>query len=501
MSSRRPGIPAPALLPVLLAVALILGSSLAFAWPAAAGAATGELAGPVYCTRVYLDGQRIVLPVPAVVADGHTLVPGRAVFEKLGATVLWDGLHVVIKNQDRRIDLSIGSDLATVDDHLVPLEAPAVLWESRLMVPLRFVVQHMGLGVSWDAERRAVLLSTAPANPGGDEAGSGGETGSGSGGTAQAPEIKDVTLAFGGDVMMALWVGDLIATKGADYPWGGIAPTLSAADIAMVNLECCVSTQGAPYDKLWTFRADPISLDGVANAGVDIVSLANNHTGDYGTAALVDTLAYIDEHGIARVGAGANKTEAWQPVILEAGGYKVGFLAGTVFYPEIWIPTDERPGICSARDVEALAAAVSDLDSQVDYTVVNMHWGIEYDTNPDAFQRRCGRALVDAGADLVIGHHPHILQGIEVYKDKAIVYSLGNLVFTYKNREAQDSGMILATFDEAGLASVRFLPCFTDTGRTVLEDGEDYDRILANMNTWSAEWDTSLDPLGYVMLP
>lgn len=476
----------PAFRLVLPTFVLVLAtvSAAVTSFPAAASPAAGEagLPGPLYCTRLYLDGQRIVLPVPAMVADGHTLVPARAVFERLGATVLWDGVsRVTIKTSDRTIDLWLGFDLATVDGRLCGLEAPPVLWRSWVMVPLRFLAENMDLGLSWDDQRRAVLLSRSPAG-------------------AAAP-IRDVTLAFGGDTLFDLWIADLIRTKGADYPWGGVTPTLGAADIAMVNLECCVSTRGTPCDKKWTFRAEPESLDGLVNAGVDIVSLGNNHVGDYGSDALLDTLSYLDDLGVARVGAGANKEEAWRPVVLEAEGYKIGFLAATIIYPDEWAATAQRPGICSARDVEALAAAVAELDKRVDYVVVNVHWGNEYEPDPSAFQRKCGPALVDAGADLVIGHHPHILQGIEVYKGKAIVYSLGNFVFTHKNRESQDSGIAIVTFDEQGLAAVRFLPAFTDDGRTILETGEDYDRILANMNSLSAEWDTSLDPLGYVMLP
>lgn len=465
------------------ALAAAPASAAPVAAPSAAAPPPAAFAGPVFCTRIYLDGQRIVLPVPAVVAGGRTLVPARAVFERLGATVLWNGAdRVTIKTADRTIDLYIGSALADVDGRPLTLDAPAVLWRSRVMVPLRFAAENLGLDVAWDDTRRAVLLSRR------SEGGEG------------AP-VRDITLAFAGDTLLGSRVGDLIDAKGADYPWGGVAPTLARADIAMVNLECCVSTRGTPYDKTWTFRARPSSLDGLVHAGVDIVSLANNHSEDYGSDALLDTIAYLDQRGVAHVGAGANKDEAWRPVVLEAGGYKVGFLAGTVFYPEEWTPTAQRPGICSARDIGALAAAVAKLREQVDYVVVSLHWGVEGDSNPDAFQRRCGRALIDAGADLVIGHHPHVLQGIEVYKGKAIVYSLGNFVFTHSSRRSQDSGIVLATFDEEGLAALRFLPVFTDDCRPVLETGEDYERMLADMNTLSAEWGTTLDPSGFVLLP
>lgn len=497
-----------------LAVTYVLPGGLAAAQEAAraaggatpAGGPSEEPAGPaepLYATRLYLDGERIILPVPAVISGGHTLAPVRAVFERFGASVLWDGDKRVTISlpgaaagsgasgdgvsggapaaPGRTIDLWLGSTLASVDGRHVTLEVAPVMWRSRVLVPLRFVAENLGLTLAWDNDRRAVILTKSPAGP--------------------AKPIEDINLAFAGDVLLGSWIADRITAYGVDYPWTKITPVLSAADITMVNLESSVSTRGTPYPKTWTFRAAPASLDGLKDAGVDIVSVANNHVLDYGKDAFADTLANLDQRGIKRVGAGANKEEAWRPVIIEARGYKVGYLAATYFYPEEWVATADGPGICSARDIEALADAVAKLRPEVDILVVSVHWGIEYDRNPDAFQHRCGHALVDAGADLVIGHHPHIPQGMEVYKGRLIAWSLGNFVFTPRSGPGTETGVLVVTIDKQGLAAARFVPAIINDARPIPCGGEAGEALLAKMNEWSREWGTTFDPAGYILLP
>lgn len=497
---RRSGLPSAtgpftATILALLLTVLALVCPVSPAWAASEAGPPGlpaEMPGPVSVTRVYFGGERVVLPVSAIIVGGCAMVPARALLERVGATVVWDGKRTLsVRTTDRTINLYLGEVSAEVDGRSVPLPAAPFLWRSRVMAPLRFVTENLGLVLTWDESRRAILLEPAGAGSAGGSGG-GGSPGSG---------IEDITLAFAGDTLLGFRIGDLIRERGTDYPWGGVTPTLGGADLAMVNLECSVSVRGSPQDKKWTFRAEPEALTGLRNAGVDLVSLANNHVLDYGQEAFEDTLANLDKAGVARVGAGLNVDEAARPVILEAKGFKVGFLAATEFYPEAWLATDTRPGVWSARYGEKLAAALKTLRPEVDCVVVSLHWGVEYESYPYAYQRQLARGLIDAGADLIIGHHPHVLQGLEVYKGGLIAYSLGNFVFTYKNRESQDSGILVVTLDRAGLAAARFLPVFTNYGRPILETGEDYDQILANMNTWSRDWGAFVDSAGYVMLP
>ncbi|MCL6580280.1 MAG: CapA family protein [Firmicutes bacterium] len=453
-------------------------------------ASASSAVGPLRFTRVYLDGQRVPLPVPAVVAGGKTLVPARGLFEHLGAEVIWDGVsRVTVKATGHTIDLWLGQPWASVDGRSVPLDTAPFLWRSRVMVPLRFVAENMGCRLTWDEGRFAVHLTR----------------GGGDGGEAQpvlAP-IREITLAFAGDTLLGYHIGDLIRTKGPDYPWAGISDVLGSADLAMVNLECSVSLRGSPMpDKKWTFRADPSSLGGLRRAGVDVVSVANNHSLDYGQEAFVDTLDYLAGEGVAYCGGGRNLDEALRPVILEVKGFKVGFLGATAIYPvSEWVASSSRPGILPTHYEAKVMAAVAALKKEVDFVVVAVHWGEEYKFYPNDYQRRYGRALVDAGADVVVGHHPHVLQGIEVYRGRVIAYSLGNFIFTYTSRPSQESGILLVTLDEQGLAAARFLPVFTNYGQPILESGEGYTRMLSDMNTWSSGWGTEIDPGGYVLVP
>ncbi|MEW6032898.1 MAG: CapA family protein [Bacillota bacterium] len=466
--------------------------------------AAGDLSGPLFYTRIYLDGVRVPLPAPAVVAGGYTLAPARALFERLGATVSWEAEsgRVLIESPGKRIELWLGRVEAAVDGEPVGLDAAPFLWGSTTMVPVRFVAETMGLAVEWDAVRWAVTLRRLLPAPGGGGAGPGGEPG------GEEPETpgprREVTVAFAGDVLLASSIGRSIVAHGPDYPWDGVRTVLAAADIAMVNLESCVSTRGTPVDKRWVFRAAPEALAGLKNAGVDIVSTANNHVFDYGLDAFLDTLAYLEQYGIRQVGSGRDLAAALSPVIMEAGGLRIAFLAATQWFVSAGVASSTRPGVTVTHYHEAaLLETIRRLKErgEADYVAVSLHWGIEGDHDVDRYQERLGRALVDAGADMVIGHHPHVLQGIEIYKGKLIAYSLGNFVFTYTTRATMDSAVLLVTLDDQGLAAVQLIPVYTAGGRPVLEQGAGFERILREVERFSERWGTRIDPEGYVLFP
>lgn len=483
----------------LAAVTLAPFQALAAGDAAAAGAGAPPTA---YFARVYLDGHRVSMPAPAMVLNDALVAPVRALFEKLGATVTWDGTsRVTVKTGSKAIDLWLGQDWASVDGESVHLNVAPFRWKSTVMVPVRLIAETMGQKVIWDRGRRAAFLSPDTE----DSGGSGGQSGTGGqGGEGSAPPpVREITLAFAGDTLLGFRIGDIIAANGVDYVWGGVSEVLRGADLAMVNLETSVSLRGSPMpNKKWTFRAKPESLQGLKNAGVDVVSIANNHVLDFGQEAFGDTISYLNQYGIEHVGGGLNLNAAIRPVILEANGFKVGFLAATAIYPvNEWVATDSRPGVLPTHYEAAVMKAVADLKRQVDFVVVGVHWGTEREHHAGSYQQRYGRALIDAGADIVVGHHPHVLQGMEVYKGRLIAYSLGNFIFTTATRDGQDSGIFRVTLDEEGVAAAQLLPVYTDAGRPVLESGADHDRILASLNEWSAGWGTTLDPTGFVMIP
>lgn len=233
---------------------------------------------------------------------------------------------------------------------------------------------------------------------------------------------------------------------------------LEAADIAFVNLEAPLTARGVRAEKQNTLRADPAQIEDLLLAGVDIVSLANNHMLDYGTDGLLDTLAILERHAVRPVGAGQSLVAARAPVVLDGPGGRMGFLAFASTLPQGFAAAAERAGIAPIHvtaafvvenplaqeqpgtpppvvtfplrlDVEASVEAVRRLKAQADFVVVSAHWGVAGQDAVMDYQREVGRALVDAGCDLILGHHPHRLHGVESYRGKPICYSLGNLVF------------------------------------------------------------------------
>lgn len=252
--------------------------------------------------------------------------------------------------------------------------------------------------------------------------------------TESEAQVADqpVKLVFSGDILLSDHVMNA-------YKNGGIRSVLDSqfqsvideADIFMANEEFPFSTRGTPAeDKQFTFRAAPSLIFVFKELGIDIVTLANNHAMDYGTDALLDTCDTLDKAGIARVGAGKNLDEAKAPVILEAQGKKIGFLGASRVIPVgSWNATATKPGMLTTYDPKILVDEIKKLRDQCDYLVVYVHWGIERNETPEDYQRSLGKQYIDAGADVVIGSHPHVLQGVEYYKGKPIVYSLGNFIF------------------------------------------------------------------------
>lgn len=256
------------------------------------------------------------------------------------------------------------------------------------------------------------------------------------------------TLLFAGDVMLSRFVGrEIVRHKAPAYPFLKIADTLSQADLTFGNLEGPISSRGKNQSSSLSFRADPQAVAGLKFAGFDVMSLANNHIWDWGRVALGDTISILEENGIKPVGAGRNFQEANTPAILEAKGTKIAFFAFTNLYPKGLEAKKDAPGI-SRFDTNAISEAIRLVRPSVDIVVVSFHWGDEYKTRSNSKQQEIGHALVDAGADLIVGHHPHVIQEIEQYPPSPaasegrgrhgwIAYSLGNFVFDQNFQEEE----------------------------------------------------------------
>ncbi len=279
---------------------------------------------------------------------------------------------------------------------------------------------------------------------------------------------RSVTLAAVGDVMLARSVGDRIVADGPGVPFAGVAGILLGADIAVANLECAISGRGEPAAKGFTFRAPPAAADALGSGGIDVVSLANNHTFDYGPAALADTGAALEARGIAHAGAGASAAAARAPAVVTRNGLRIAFLSYVDvpvewggFDTRQWEATADTPGV-AWLNVDHVEADVRAARAVAELVVVLMHFGFENEFAPSDAQRFQARAAIDAGAALVIGHHPHVLQPAEWYGSGLIVYSLGNFVFDGWDNPSNESAILLVDLTELGVASFLFVPVMID---------------------------------------
>jgi len=245
---------------------------------------------------------------------------------------------------------------------------------------------------------------------------------------------SEITIFVVGDIMLDRGVEYKIGEEGkGDYsfPFLKIAEELRRADFVFGNLEGPISDKGQKVGSIYSFRADPKAVEGLKYAGFDILSVANNHIFDYGREALEDTFKRLKEAGIEYVGGGFDEKEAYSPLIKEINGTKIGFLAYTNLGPEAWEATEGKSGIAwiDEKNLEKIKKGIEAAKQKSDVLIVSLHSGEEYAANPTSFQTSFARFAIDTGADLVVGHHPHVVQKIERYKDGWIAYSLGNFVF------------------------------------------------------------------------
>lgn len=265
-----------------------------------------------------------------------------------------------------------------------------------------------------------------------------------------------VTLIFVGDIMLDDGPGRTIV-QGGD-PLAAFAPLLQQADYTIGNLECPIATVGEPLaNKIYTFRAHPRVLSRLAGR-FDALSVANNHSGDYGQAAFVETLALLDNIGIATVGGGRHLSAAHRPLWIERRGLRIAILAYNEFKPRLFEAGADWPGIAWSEDSHVIADIRAARAAGADLVIPFMHWGWERETKPSNRQRQLARIMIDAGADVVVGAHPHVTQGVEYYRGKLIVYSLGNFVFDgFETAETTTGWLLWLTVDRQGLISWRTL--------------------------------------------
>ena len=281
---------------------------------------------------------------------------------------------------------------------------------------------------------------------------------------AMAPEPV-VHLAAVGDINLDRTLGTAIEDGYIDYPFAMVAPVLQAADYTIGNLETALGSIGEPVAKRYPFRSPPAAAESLARAGFDLVSLANNHAMDYGPEALLQGIDLLHAQNVATIGAGADDATAHAPHIVEVNGLTIAFLgyvdvpieAVTNFDTESWTATADAPGLAWA-DPERIREDVAAVRPEVDLVVVVLHSAYEYIEEPSEEQVAAAQAATEAGADAVIGHHAHILQGIQHHAGGVIAYGLGNFAFNIDG--PPETAVLNVWMDRDGVRQIEVRPAF-----------------------------------------
>lgn len=281
----------------------------------------------------------------------------------------------------------------------------------------------------------------------------------------------DTTIIFAGDVLLSDYVLENYKNQGI----GGVVndtllSQLQSADITVVNEEFPFGTTGTKAeDKQFTFRVNPSYITVLQEMGVDAVTLANNHVLDFGEEALLETMETLDSAGILYAGAGDSVERAKQVQKMEVNGKTYGMLAASRVIPVTsWNVENHTLGVFCTYDATALVKEIQQAKKKCDYLAVYVHWGVERNNQPEDYQRNLAKQYIDAGADVVIGSHPHVLQGIEFYQGKPIFYSLGNFIF---NQSIDKTMAVKLEIPEEGEPMIRLLPASAQNARTgILED-------------------------------
>lgn len=274
---------------------------------------------------------------------------------------------------------------------------------------------------------------------------------------AFSEEEAEVTITMVGDLYLGGWVEKTLLTN-PSYPFLYTQEIFSQGDLLFGNLESPLSLHDEIFmEKTFLLRAHPDTVQTLVAGGFDALTLANNHIMDYGPVALADTITLLDKYGIKHAGAGMTLKAARSLAILEKNGLKVALLAFNNSLPLEFNAGISRPGTAKG-DRDYISKDVKEASAFADLVIVSFHWSAEHLKTPKNYQRSLGKLCIDSGADLVFGHHPHVIQGIERYKDGLIAYSLGNFVFASYSQKVREAIILQVKMGPSGLKEARIYP-------------------------------------------
>ncbi|HEX6222214.1 MAG TPA: CapA family protein [Acidimicrobiia bacterium] len=288
--------------------------------------------------------------------------------------------------------------------------------------------------------------------------------------TTTTPPKETLVIQGTGDVNLDPEYIPALAANGYDYAWAGLEGLFLEDDLTVVNLECAPTDTPNPQPKEFVFRCPTESLGSLHSAGVEVANIGNNHGGDHGNSGFVDGRANLIAAGVAPVGAGADLLEAGAPALFEIKGWKVAVLGfGGVYPTKAWFATEDGPGMRNGDDIPSMAEAVAAADAVADIVVVSIHWGVELDTAPQPDDVERARAMIEAGADVIFGHHAHRLQPYEIVNDSAVFWGLGNFVWPRFSTAGSTTAVARAVIHPDGEIEACLIPAFIEnSGQPVL---------------------------------
>jgi poly-gamma-glutamate capsule biosynthesis protein CapA/YwtB (metallophosphatase superfamily) len=411
----------------------------------------------------------------AVLIEGEqgTIVASRPIALAVPFTTIWDSIAL----EEAKAILTDGSDfIQPIDWSEMQPELKSVLVDGSHPSDPEYPLRR-----SWSlhssAEAQAALNHLLPTL------------------RAHIQNDSHIELAAVGDLMLARTIGSVLQSGDLAYPFEFVAPELQQADLAIGNLESALGTGGVSENKGYTFRAPPQAAPALALAGFDLLSLANNHAMDYGPKLLLEAITALQTHGIATTGAGVDEAAAHQPFLVEINDLQAAFLSFVDVPQEFrgfdtrsWQAGQNLPGLAWA-DPTNMRVAIEAARQEADLVIVLLHSGFEYVPQPSPAQINAARTAIEAGADLVLGHHAHLLQPIEFHPQGVIVYGLGNFVF--EDAGPPESALLKVWLDSDGVRELQFLPVrLDDSGRPVPVSGDLAHDILASLNSFTKAWKT-----------
>lgn len=315
---------------------------------------------------------------------------------------------------------------------------------------------------------------------------------------------KRIKLAVTGDVMLGRLMNEVVRTFGVSYPWGDTLSHLKSADLTLINLECVIASNGKPWTrtpKVFHFRAEPRAIEVLRVAGIDYVSLANNHTLDFEEDAMLEMIQLLDQNGIAHAGAGRNIREAMQPAFLEGKGVRLGFISFTDNEPA-WEATDDAPGVnyiditTEGRYFDRVKNCISlAREGGADLVILSNHWGPNMRLRPSRRFKEFARATIDAGVDIYVGHSAHLFQGIEIYQGKPIIFDAGDFVDDYAvDDELRNDWSFLyeLTATAKGVDRIELFPVLISNFQVNFAQGDEFEGIARRMQELCDEMGTEI---------